>query len=49
MAIPVMGENSKSVSKFLPSFTFRPNFKQDTQINIYKCFANKQIDFLPCC
>ena len=36
MVIQVRGENSKGVSKFLPVFTFRHNFKQDNnQINIY--------------
>ena len=47
MVIQVMGENSNSVSKFLPLYIFRNNFKQDNnQINIYiyKCLANKQID-----
>ena len=47
MVIQVMGENSNSVSKYLPLFIFQHNFKQDNnQINIYvyKCFANKQID-----
>ena len=45
MVIQVMRENSNSVSKYLPLFIFRQNFKQDNnQINIYKCFANKQID-----
>ena len=33
------------VSKFLPLFILRRNLKQENnQINIYKCFANKQID-----
>ena len=56
MAIQVMGENSDSVSKFLPLFTFgRHNFKHDNnQTNIYiyiyiymyiyMSFANIQID-----
>ena len=45
MVVDVMGKNSNSVSKFLPLFIFRHNFKQDdNQINIYKCFDNKQID-----
>ena len=40
-----MGENSNGVSKFLPLFIFLHNFEQDNnQINIYKCFENKQID-----
>ena len=45
MVIQVMGENSNSVSNFLPLFIFRYNFKQENnQFNIHKCFANKQID-----
>ena len=49
MAIQVLGENSNSVSKFLPQFIIRPNLTQDNnQINIYKCFANKQIDIFYC-
>ena len=44
MIIPVMDEKLNSVSKFLPLFIFRHNFKQDkNQINVHKCFANKQI------
>ena len=43
--IQVMAENSNSVSKFLPLFLCRHNFKQDNnQIYIYKCFTNKQVD-----
>ena len=43
MVIQLMGENSKSVSKFLPLFIFRHNFKEDSnQINTYKCFENIQ-------
>ena len=45
MVIQVIGEDSNIVSKFLPLFKFRHNFKPDNnQINIYKCFENKQID-----
>ena len=45
MVIQVTGENSNSDSKSLPLFIFRHNFKQyNNQFNIYKCFANKQID-----
>ena len=37
MVIQVIGKNSNIVSKFLPLFIFRDNFKQDNnQINIYK-------------
>ena len=36
MIIQVMGENSNSVSKFLPLFKFRHTLKQDNkQTNIY--------------
>ena len=45
MVTQVMGENSNEISKFLPLLIFRHNFQQDNnQINIYKCFENKQID-----
>ena len=45
MVIQVMDENLNRVSNFLPLFIFRHNFRQDyNQINIYKCFANKQIN-----
>ena len=44
MVIQVIGENSNNVFQFLSLYIFRRNFKQDNnQINIYKCFANKQI------
>ena len=44
MVRQVKGENSNSVSKFLPLLIFRQNFKQDNnQIKIYKCFENKHI------
>ena len=45
MVIQAIGENSYSVSKFLPLFISLHNFKQDNnQVNVYKCLANKQID-----
>ena len=45
MVIQIMGEHSNSVSKLLPLIIFRYNFKEDNnQINIYKRFANKQIN-----
>ena len=44
MVIQAMSKSSNSVSKFLPLFIFRQNFKPDNnQMNIYKCFENKQI------
>ena len=45
MVIQVLGENSNIVFKSLPLFIFRHHFQQyNNQINIYKCFANKQIE-----
>ena len=46
MVVQIMGKHSNSVSKFLPIIMLRHNFKKDNNPNMYKSFANKQIDIV---